>query len=138
LYKVFHNKIFFTFIFFVLQQLNATTPTSTLLEVFMHEMAERIDAGVEAVIDRAKENQVFDHVTKRMERLHTSMTGNGTMTSSDMTDVVMMTLALPMLSTVVHLLSGQPLSFVAGFLAMAAPLYMINHMEHEHEHEIHN
>ena len=104
----------------------------------MHEMTEMLEAVIEELVDRTKENQVFDHVTQRMERLHTSLTGNGTMTSSDMTDVAMMTLTLPMLSTVVHLLSGHPLSFVAGFLAMAAPIYMINHMEHEHEHEIHN
>ncbi len=30
-------------------------------------------------------------------------------------------------------LGRSALSFVAGFLAMAAPLYMINHMQHEHE-----
>ena len=108
----------------------------------MHEMAEVIDEGVhavvEAMVERTKQNQVYGHVTQRMERLHTLMMGNDTMTSSDMTDVAMMTLTLPLLSTVTHLLAGQPLSFVAGFLAMAAPLYMINHMQHEHEHEIQN
>ena len=92
---------------------------------------------MEAVIVKTKQNHVVDHMTKRMQQLTDSMTGNRTMISSDMTDVAMMTLALPLMTSLGHLLAGQPLSFVAGLLAMAAPLYIINHMEHEHIDEIH-
>ena len=104
----------------------------------MHEMTEMLEEGMEAVIEKTKQNHVVDHVTKRMQRLTDSMTGNGTMTSEDVTDVAMMTLALPLLTSLSHLMAGQPLSFVAGILAIAAPLYIINHMEHEHIHEIHD
>ena len=107
-----------------------------MLDFLMHEMKIIAMETVEDLADAVKRNTVVDHVTKRMERLHSSVTGDEPMTPSDMTDVAMMALALPMLSTVVHLMSGQPWSFVAGFLAMAAPVYMINHMEHEHAHEI--
>ena len=116
-----------------LQQLKSNT---TMLDFLMHEMRTIMMETLEDLADVVKQNTVVDHVTKRMERLHASVAGDEPMTPSDMTDVALMALTLPMLSTVVHLMSGQPWSFVAGFLAMAAPVYMINYMEHEHAHEI--
>lgn len=107
-----------------------------MLDFLMHEMGTIAMETMEDFMEAAGNNTVVSHVADRMERIQSSLTGDQPMTSSDMTDVAMMTLALPMLSTVVHLLSGHPWSFVAGFLAMAAPLYIINHMEHEHAHEI--
>jgi hypothetical protein len=102
----------------------------------MHEMGEVLNDGVDGLADMVRHSEMVGHMVRRLDRLQAAMANEHPMTDEDMKDVAMMTLALPMLSTVAHLLSGHPWSFVVGFLAMAAPMYIIHHMEHEHDHEI--
>jgi hypothetical protein len=107
--------------------------TMTVLEVLMHEMGEVLNDGVDGLADMVRRSMMVGHVVGSLDRLHAVMANEHPMTEEDMKDMAMMTLALPMLSTVAHLLSGRPWSFMVGFLAMAAPMYIIHHMEHEHE-----
>ncbi len=78
--------------------------------------------------------QVVDHAMKRMERLHTAMESG--LETADMTDVAMMSLIAPLILTASHLLAGLPLSFISGLLAVSAPIFMMNYMEHQHEQHV--